>query len=150
MAEQGTEVNENSTSYTSVVSPQKQKKKKKKKKKEEEEKERKRKVKKGSGARLAVQKLLTFFQQKISEYCILDPLKQLTKWPLHELVKLTTLWTTGPCYPILISPSKHILLVFIRRASILTYSRPSMARTPMARLPWLIRTRFWVPTKFFR
>ena len=30
------------------------------------------------------------------------------------------------------------------------YSRPSIARTPMARLPWLIRTRFWVPTKFFR
>ena len=30
----------------------------------------------------AVQKLLTFFQQKISEYCVLSPLKQLTKWPL--------------------------------------------------------------------
>ena len=30
----------------------------------------------------ALQKLLTFFQQKISEYCILNPLKQLTKWPL--------------------------------------------------------------------
>ena len=30
----------------------------------------------------AVQKLLTFFQQKISEYCILNPLKQLTKWHL--------------------------------------------------------------------
>ena len=30
----------------------------------------------------AVQKLLTFFQQKISKYCILNPLKQLTKWPL--------------------------------------------------------------------
>ena len=28
----------------------------------------------------AVQKLLTFFQQKISEYCILNLLKQLTKW----------------------------------------------------------------------
>ena len=27
----------------------------------------------------AVQKLLTFFQQKVSEYCILNPLKQLTK-----------------------------------------------------------------------
>ena len=26
--------------------------------------------------------LLTFFQQKISEYCVLNPLKQLTKWPL--------------------------------------------------------------------
>ena len=30
------------------------------------------------------------------------------------------------------------------------YSRTSIARTPMARLPWLIRTHFWVPTKFFR
>ena len=29
-----------------------------------------------------VQKLLTFFQQKISEYCVFSPLKQLTKWPL--------------------------------------------------------------------
>ena len=29
----------------------------------------------------AVQKLLTFFQQKISEYCELNPLEQLTKWP---------------------------------------------------------------------
>ena len=30
----------------------------------------------------AVQKLLTFFQQNISEYCILNLLKQLTKLPL--------------------------------------------------------------------
>ena len=30
------------------------------------------------------------------------------------------------------------------------YSRTSIALIPMARLPWLIRTRFWVPTKFFR
>ena len=30
------------------------------------------------------------------------------------------------------------------------YSRTSIARTPMARLPRLIRTRFWVPAKFFR
>ena len=30
----------------------------------------------------AVQKLLTFFQQKISEYCIWNLLEQLTKWPL--------------------------------------------------------------------
>ena len=29
------------------------------------------------------------------------------------------------------------------------YSRTSIARTSMARLPWLIRTHFWVPTKFF-
>ena len=25
-----------------------------------------------------------------------------------------------------------------------------MTRTPMARLPWMIRTGFWVPTKLFR
>ena len=31
------------------------------------------------GVAFAEQKLLTFFQQKISEYCILNPLKQLTK-----------------------------------------------------------------------
>ena len=30
------------------------------------------------------------------------------------------------------------------------YSRTSMARTPMARLPWLIRTHFLVPMEFFR
>ena len=45
LSSQGTEVNKNSTSCTSVVSPQKKKKKKKRKRK-------KRKIKKGSGARL--------------------------------------------------------------------------------------------------
>ena len=40
LSSQGTEVNKNSTSYTSVVSPQKKKKKKKKKKKEKKNKER--------------------------------------------------------------------------------------------------------------
>ena len=34
-----------------------------------------------------------------------------------------------------------------RRAN---YSRTSIPRTPMARLPWLIRTRFLFPAKFFR
>ena len=29
-------------------------------------------------------------------------------------------------------------------------SQTSIARTPIARLPWLIRTHFWVPRKFFR
>ena len=29
------------------------------------------------------------------------------------------------------------------------YSKPSMTRTPMARLSWLIRPRFLVPGKFF-
>ena len=41
LSSQGTEVNKNSTSYTSVVSPQKKRRKRKK-----------RKIKKGSGARL--------------------------------------------------------------------------------------------------
>ena len=45
LSSQGTEVNKNSTSYTSVVSPQK----KKKKKKKEEEKERKEKWRKSLG-----------------------------------------------------------------------------------------------------
>ena len=36
----------------------------------------------------AVQKLLIFFHQKISEYCILNPLKQLTKWPLTSFEQL--------------------------------------------------------------
>ena len=31
-----------------------------------------------------------------------------------------------------------------------TCSRTSIARTPMARLPWLIQTRFWTPMKFCR
>ena len=38
---------------------------------------------------------------------------------------------------------------FLIRCSV-AYSRTSMAQTPIARLPWLIRTRFWVSTKFFR
>ena len=53
VSSQGTEVNKISTSYISVVSPQKKKKKKKKRKK----KKRKEKIKKGSGARLVPQLL---------------------------------------------------------------------------------------------
>ena len=46
---------------------------------------------------VAVQKLLSFFQQKISAYLVIyKVLKHLTSWPLNELVKLTMLWTTGP------------------------------------------------------
>ena len=62
----------------------------------------------------AVQKLLTFFQQKISEYCILYLLKQLTKWPLTSLL----LWTTGPRYFFFLSPWKHMLWVLIRSTSL--------------------------------
>ena len=43
----------------------------------------------------AVQKLLTFFQQKISEYHI-ESAKTVNEITLNKLVKLTTLWTTGP------------------------------------------------------
>ena len=45
-----------------------------------------------------VQKLLTFFQQKISEYCILyiESAKTVNEMTLNELVKQTTLWTTRP------------------------------------------------------
>ena len=41
----------------------------------------------------AVQKLLTFFQQKISEYCILyiESTKTVNEMTLNEFVKLTTL-----------------------------------------------------------
>ena len=41
----------------------------------------------------AVQKLLTFFAEKISEYCTLNLVNEMT---LNKLIKLTTLWTTGP------------------------------------------------------
>ena len=34
----------------------------------------------------ALQKLLTFFQQKISDYCALNPLKQFNEITLNELV----------------------------------------------------------------
>ena len=44
----------------------------------------------------AVQKLLTFFQQKISEYCLLNPLKQLTKWPLTSSLSWRRFEQLGP------------------------------------------------------
>ena len=44
----------------------------------------------------AVQKLLTFFQQKISEYCVLNPLKQLKKWPLTNLLSYRRFEQLGP------------------------------------------------------
>ena len=44
----------------------------------------------------AVQKLLTFFQQKISEYCILNLLKQLTKWPLTSSLSWRRFEQLGP------------------------------------------------------
>ena len=44
----------------------------------------------------AVQKLLSFFQQKSISVFGYKVVKHLTSWPLNELVKLTMLWATGP------------------------------------------------------
>ena len=44
----------------------------------------------------AVQKLLSFFQQKNFSVFGYNVAKHLTSWPLNELVKLRMLWTTGP------------------------------------------------------
>ena len=44
----------------------------------------------------AVQKLLTFFQQKNIRILYLESAKTVNEMTLNELVKLTTLWTTGP------------------------------------------------------
>ena len=65
LSSQGTEVNKNSTSCTSVVSPQKKKKKKKKKKKEEEEEKEKKNKEKVWG------------QTKIPPICIFFKLSRL-------------------------------------------------------------------------
>ena len=46
----------------------------------------------------AVQKLLTFFQQKISRILCIKSAKTVNEMTLNELVKLMTLWTTGPRY----------------------------------------------------
>ena len=44
----------------------------------------------------AVQKLLTFFQQKKIKILYIESAKTVNEMTLNELVKLTTLWTTGP------------------------------------------------------
>ena len=46
----------------------------------------------------AVQKLLTFFQQKIIRILYIESAKKVNEMTLKELVKLMTLWTTGPWY----------------------------------------------------
>ena len=43
-----------------------------------------------------VQKLLTFFQQKNIRILYIESTKTDNEMTLNELVKLTTLWTTGP------------------------------------------------------
>ena len=44
----------------------------------------------------AVQKLLTFFSAKNIRILYIESPKTVNEMTLHELVKLTTLWTTGP------------------------------------------------------
>ena len=44
----------------------------------------------------AVQKLLTFFSAKNIRILYIESAKTVNKMTLNELVKLTTLWTTGP------------------------------------------------------
>ena len=45
-----------------------------------------------------MQKLLTFFQQKNIRILYIESAKTVNEMTLNELVKLTTLWTTGPWY----------------------------------------------------
>ena len=47
----------------------------------------------------AVQKLLTFFQQKNIRILYIESTKTVNEMTLNELVKLTTLWTTGLSMP---------------------------------------------------
>ena len=44
----------------------------------------------------AVQKLLTFFSAKNIRILCIESAKTVNEMTLNELVKLTTLWTTGP------------------------------------------------------
>ena len=46
----------------------------------------------------ALQKLLTFFQQKNIRILYIDSAKTVNEMILNELIKLTTFWTTGPWY----------------------------------------------------
>ena len=46
----------------------------------------------------AVQKLLTFFSAKNIGILYIESAKIVNEMTLNELVKLTTLWTTGPCW----------------------------------------------------
>ena len=64
----------------------------------------------------AMQKLLTFFQQKNSEYCILNPLKQLTKWPLTSSLSYRRFEQLGPGLGVIkhFSCSTQLNMKFIR------------------------------------
>ena len=83
------------------------------------------------------EKLLTFFQQKISEYCILNPLK-VNEMTLNELVKLMTLWTTGPRWLFgkqvpnkRIHPNGHYSgLPFLKGATLIGQNRLPLSANP--------------------
>ena len=45
----------------------------------------------------AVQKLLTFFSAKNIRILCIESAKTVNEMTLNELVKITMLWTTGPC-----------------------------------------------------
>ena len=47
-------------------------------------------------AAFAMQKLLTFFSGKNIKIMYIESAKTVNEMTLNELVKLTTLWTTGP------------------------------------------------------
>ena len=55
----------------------------------------------------AVQKLLTFFQQKNIRILYIESAKTVNEMTLNELVKLRTLWTTGPRPPQYHSETKY-------------------------------------------
>ena len=48
----------------------------------------------------AVQKLLTFFSAKNIRILYIESAKTVNEMTFNELVKLTTLWTTGPGFHI--------------------------------------------------
>ena len=56
----------------------------------------------------AVQKLLTFFQQKNIRILCIESARTVNEMTLNELVKLTTLWTTGPCNTVTLSIGTYI------------------------------------------
>ena len=58
----------------------------------------------------AVQKLLTFFSAKNIRILYIDSAKTVNEMTLNELVKLTTLWTTGPWIagPLIVKKTAYI------------------------------------------
>ena len=58
----------------------------------------------------AVQKLLTFFSTKNIRILYIESAKTVNEMTLNVLVKLTTLWTTGPCSFRILYNSKFFLM----------------------------------------